>query len=88
MSLFSIFITLFFIKETYIPRTSSMTINEKQNFSLKEMLKSYTNVFKDKLFMFYIAGAILVYSLEQSLSNYIGIRLEKEMTNQSASFLE
>lgn len=86
MSLFSVVITLIFITETYIPRTSSMTINEKQNFSLKEMLKSYTNVFKDKLFMFYIAGAILVYSLEQSLSNYIGIRLEKEMTNQSASF--
>jgi len=85
MSLISVLITIFFISETYIPRTSSMTINDKQNFSLKELFTSYSNVFKDKLFMFYIAGAILVYSLEQSLTNYIGIRLEKEMTSQSAS---
>ena len=49
------------------------------------MFKNFSTVLKDKLFMLYILGAIFIFSLEQSLTNYIGIRLEKDIPHQSAS---
>lgn len=84
-SLLSVLITLFFITETYTPEPSSKTSNQTQKFALKAMFKNFSTVLKDKLFMFYILGAIFIFSLEQSLTNYIGIRLEKDIPHQSAS---
>ncbi|WP_155591156.1 MFS transporter [Lysinibacillus cavernae] len=86
ISLLSVWITIFFITETYIPKPSTKAPNHQQNFALKEMFNSFSIVLKDKLFMFYIMGGILIFSLEQSLTNYIGIRLEKDIPHQSASF--
>lgn len=86
ISLLSVFITIFFITETYLPEPSTKTsTTPKKEFSLVEMFQTYSTVLKDKLFMFYILGAILIFTLEQSLSNYIGIRLEKDIPQQSAS---
>ncbi|MFJ7980026.1 MFS transporter [Lysinibacillus xylanilyticus] len=85
ISLLSVFMTLFFITETYLPEPSPKTSTHKKKFSLVEIFQSYSTVIKDKLFMFYILGAILIFTLEQSLSNYIGIRLEKDIPQQSAS---
>ena len=86
ISLLSIFITIFLITETYTPAPSSMSFNSKKNFSSIEMFQSYLTVLKDKLFMLYILGAILIFSLEQSLTNYIGIRLVKDIPLHSTSF--
>ncbi|MFJ6208840.1 MFS transporter [Lysinibacillus sp. NPDC092081] len=85
ISLLSVFMTLFFITETYLPEPSPKTSTHKKKFSPVEMFQTYSTVLKDKLFMFYILGAILIFTLEQSLSNYIGIRLEKDIPQQSAS---
>ncbi|MFJ8460159.1 MFS transporter [Lysinibacillus xylanilyticus] len=85
ISLLSVLLTLFFITETYTPDPSSKTSNQTQKYALKAMFKNFSTVIKDKLFMFYILGAIFIFSLEQSLTNYIGIRLEKDIPHQSAS---
>ncbi|MGE7926640.1 MFS transporter [Lysinibacillus xylanilyticus] len=86
ISLLSVFMTIFFITETYLPEPSPKTSSTNKNeFPLVEMFQTYSTVLKDKLFMFYILGAILIFTLEQSLSNYIGIRLEKDIPQQSAS---
>ncbi|KOP70192.1 MFS transporter [Lysinibacillus sp. FJAT-14745] len=85
ISLLSVFVTIFFISETYLPEPSPKSSHHKKKFSSIEMFQTYSTVLKDKLFMFYILGAILIFTLEQSLSNYIGIRLEKDIPQQSAS---
>ncbi|MGE7946352.1 MFS transporter [Lysinibacillus sp. NPDC093688] len=86
ISLLSVFITVFFITETYSPEPSPKSSNHKKKSSSVEMFQTYSTVIKDKLFMLYILGAILIFTLEQSLSNYIGIRLEKDIPQHSASF--
>ncbi|MEQ6353242.1 MFS transporter [Lysinibacillus sp. M3] len=85
ISLLSVFMTVFFITETYSPEPSPKSSHHKKKSSSVEMLQTYSSVLKDKLFMFYILGAILIFTLEQSLSNYIGIRLEKDIPQHSAS---
>ncbi|WP_246288680.1 MFS transporter [Bacillus haikouensis] len=86
ISLLSVLMTIFFISETYTPeQTSSESSSEQPKSSPLEIVQSYTAVLKDKLFMFYIVGAVFIFTLEQSLTNYIGIRLEKEIPEQSAS---
>lgn len=85
ISLLSVFVTIFFISETYSPVPSPKSSLHKKKLSPFEMFQTYSTVLKDKLFMFYILGAIMIFTLEQSLSNYIGIRLEKDIPQQSAS---
>jgi MFS transporter, DHA1 family, multidrug resistance protein B len=77
----SVLITILFISETYTPEPS---VNQSKSSS-KEMVQSYSTVLKDKLFMFYIIGAVFIFTLEQSLTNYVGIRLERDIPEQSAS---
>ncbi|UUV26891.1 MULTISPECIES: MFS transporter [Lysinibacillus] len=86
ISLLSVLMTIFLITETYIPEEPAKPSNQKQNWALKEMFYSFSTVLKDKLFMFYIIGGVLILSLEQSLTNYIGIRLEKEIPHQLSTF--
>ncbi|MFJ7730784.1 MFS transporter [Lysinibacillus sp. NPDC097231] len=85
ISLLSVFMTVFFITETYSPEPAPKSSNHKKKFSSKEMFQIYSTVLKDKVFMYYIFGAILIFTLEQSLPNYIGIRLEKDIAQHSAS---
>jgi MFS transporter, DHA1 family, multidrug resistance protein B len=88
ISLLSVLITIFFITETYTPEQISPEPSTAQpKSSPLEMVQSYSAVIKDKLFMFYIVGAVFIFTLEQSLTNYIGIRLEKEIPEQSATLL-
>jgi MFS transporter, DHA1 family, multidrug resistance protein B len=88
ISLLSVLITIFFITETYTPEQISPEPSTAQpKSSPLEMVQSYSAVLKDKLFMFYIVGAVFIFTLEQSLTNYIGIRLEKEIPEQSATLL-
>ncbi|TMU86999.1 MFS transporter [Bacillus sp. BHET2] len=81
ISLLSVLVTYYFISETYTPEPS--TTQSKSSSSA--MVQSYTTVLKDKLFMFYIIGAVFIFTLEQSLTNYVGIRLERDIPEQSAS---
>ncbi|NMH68202.1 MFS transporter [Bacillus sp. RO3] len=83
ISLLSVLITITFISETYTP---SKETSDSQDKPSSGMVHSYSVVLKDKLFMFYIVGAVFILTLEQSLTNYVGIRLEKDIPEQSASF--
>ncbi|WP_406687968.1 MFS transporter [Rossellomorea vietnamensis] len=83
ITLLSILITIFFISETYTPEPAT---NETTSSSNK-MVQSYSTVLKDKLFMMYILGAVFILTLEQSLTNYVGIRLERDIPEQEATLL-
>ncbi len=81
ITLLSVLITFYFISETYTPEPS--TAYRKSSSS--EMVQRYSAVLKDKLFMLYIIGAVFIFTLEQSLTNYVGIRLERDIPEQTAS---
>ncbi|WP_341770946.1 MFS transporter [Alkalibacillus almallahensis] len=85
ISFISLSITVYLITETYKPTFHSTSSTTNKRTSLTIMIQKYSTVLKDKLFMFYILGAVLVLSLEQSLTNYMGIRFEKEIHPQSIS---
>ncbi|OCA86064.1 MFS transporter [Bacillus sp. FJAT-27225] len=66
----------FFIKETYFPADQhgkSLTSHGRT------MVSGYKQVLVDKLFILYVLAGILVLSMEFQLTNYISIRLAKEM---------
>ncbi|MGD7024905.1 MFS transporter [Rossellomorea vietnamensis] len=84
ISLLSVLVTVFFISETYTPSSSSEPAKKTAPAS---MFRDYAAVVKDKLFLFYIIGAVLILSLEESLTNYVGIRLERDIPEQSVSLL-
>ncbi|MFI8684514.1 MFS transporter [Rossellomorea sp. NPDC077527] len=79
----SVLITIFFISETYTPEPSTTQSTSSSN----KMVQSYSTVLKDKLFMMYIIGAVFILTLEQSLTNYVGIRLERDIPEQQSSLL-
>ena len=81
ITLLSVLITIFFISETYSPEPSTA----ESKSSSHAMVQSYSSVLKDKLFMFYIIGAVFIFTLEQSLTNYVGIRLERDIPEQQTS---
>ncbi|MFL8936103.1 MFS transporter [Rossellomorea oryzaecorticis] len=86
ISLLSVVITFFFISETYTPAPVQPSTGKSKS-SPFDFFKSYSAVLKDRLFMFYIIGAVFIFTLEQSLTNYIGIRLERDIPEQGASLL-
>ncbi|PFG03559.1 MFS transporter [Bacillus sp. es.034] len=81
ITLLSVLITIFFISETYTPEPAATETTSSSN----KMVQSYSTVLKDKLFMMYIIGAVFIFTLEQSLTNYVGIRLERDIPEQQAS---
>ncbi|CAN7550447.1 MFS transporter [Rossellomorea sp. LjRoot5] len=81
ITLLSVLITIFFITETYTPEHVTTETTSSSN----KMVQSYSTVLKDKLFMMYIIGAVFIFTLEQSLTNYVGIRLERDIPEQQAS---
>ncbi|KPL58529.1 MFS transporter [Rossellomorea vietnamensis] len=83
ITLLSVLITIFFITETYTPEPATTETASSSN----KMLQSYSTVLKDKLFMMYIIGAVFIFTLEQSLTNYVGIRLERDIPEQEATLL-
>lgn len=70
--------TIFLIQET---------LKEPQNrpandYGLGGIIRSYNTVFRDRTFILYVIGGMLVMALEQQLPNYIGIRLAQDIQNQ------
>ncbi|UTE73812.1 MFS transporter [Rossellomorea marisflavi] len=73
----SLLVTILFISESYSPQDSHEDVPP---VSIR-----YSSVLKDKLFMYFIVGGILILTLEQSLTNYIGIRFERDIPQQTGS---
>jgi DHA1 family multidrug resistance protein B-like MFS transporter len=67
----------YFIEETYLPKKA---VTKEKPRVLREMAANYSLVLKDRLFVKYMIAIILIMSLEVQLTNYVGIRLEKEMS--------
>jgi DHA1 family multidrug resistance protein B-like MFS transporter len=74
MSLFSLLITLFVLQETHRP--------EQKSEAKGNILTNYRNVLRDHTFLYYITASILILALERQLQNYIGVRLERELSPQ------
>ncbi|MDP5275975.1 MDR family MFS transporter [Chengkuizengella axinellae] len=72
-----VILILFFIEESYIP-----TKRDNASSHMVEMLTTYTLVFKDKLFVWFMVAGVLILSMEFQLANYIGIRLSEGMGTQ------
>jgi DHA1 family multidrug resistance protein B-like MFS transporter len=74
----SFFVTWFFIKETHVNREPFQPKQER-NKSRKGFFRHYSEVFKDKKFVAFSIATLLAISLEEQLTNYIGIRLQATM---------
>nr|WP_066052109.1 MFS transporter [Robertmurraya korlensis] len=66
----------FFIEETYFPVDQHRKSLASHG---RTMVSGYRQVLTDKLFILYVLAGILVLSMEFQLTNYISIRLAKEM---------
>ncbi|MFD1849890.1 MFS transporter [Oceanobacillus bengalensis] len=73
ISIASSIITYLFIGETFIKEEPSVSA------ASPSILANYLNVMKDKTYMIFLIGSLLVFSLEGHLTNYIAIHLEKTM---------
>ncbi|MRH42184.1 MFS transporter [Aquibacillus halophilus] len=82
-SLLSNILVIFFIEETL---RKIETVRQKQ--VLLNMFKSYKEVAGDKLFLYFILAGLLLQSIENQMENYIGIRLNQEMPQQSLLFID
>lgn len=77
VSLCILLLTAFRVKETYQPRP----VQGKRGMvfgGAARMLQTYQSVYKDKRFMAYSLGMLLLLSTEFHLTQYIGVRLERE----------
>ncbi len=69
----------FFIQESYQPiKGASITLSGQA----KKMFTTYQEVFRDRVFVLYVLAGLLVLSMEFQLTNYISIRLAKEINPQ------
>lgn len=74
-------IIVFFISETYHPAQTRS--NEQAPPIWKSMFNNYRVVLKDKLFLWFMLGSMLIASVEFHLSNFVGIRLSAEFPTQT-----
>jgi DHA1 family multidrug resistance protein B-like MFS transporter len=82
VAVISLFITTFFIHETYVPHPKEDSASEAASGGIFTIFSSYKLVLKDSTFMVFVVASLLLVSVEFHLGNYVGIRLEKEMVNQ------
>jgi Arabinose efflux permease len=82
VELFVLMLVAFFIQESYVRPSTGITSAQH----VFRLFSSYRVVFRDRLFLLFVAAGILVFSMEQQLTNYIGIRLSNEMPAQSLLF--
>lgn len=75
----SLMTTVFLIEETLVLTNDRI---EKSVHSIKAMVQNYVTVLRDSTFVMYFLAGILLMAVEFQLSNYIGIRLAKEVVDQ------
>ncbi|CAJ1315230.1 MDR family MFS transporter [Paenibacillus nuruki] len=83
-------ITIFLITETYVPQTHVQQKNHIQQIkqwniisSGKLIIRNYHQVWKDRLFILFVLGNMLLLSTEFHLTQYIGVRLQNEFVPQT-----
>ncbi|MEC0302769.1 MDR family MFS transporter [Terribacillus saccharophilus] len=80
----TLFVVYFFIMETHFPKK----VEVKPLQHVTQIFGTYRSVMQDRLFVWFIAGGILVLSMEFQLTSYIGIRLSEEIPTQQFLFWE
>lgn len=83
-SIVSTLITLFFITETYFPKEGAAKNgdgNKKLN-EVKGLLQNYKEVVRDRIFILFVLSSTLLFSLEAHLTNFISIRLERDISER------
>lgn len=79
-------ITIFLITETYIPQAHVQQTKRWNIISSgKLIIHNYHQVWKDRLFIIFVLGNMLLLSTEFHLTQYIGVRLQKEFVPQTMS---
>ncbi|MFD1990580.1 MDR family MFS transporter [Paenibacillus nicotianae] len=77
-------ITIFLITETYVPQADTQQTKRWNILSSgKLIIRNYHQVWKDRLFIIFVLGNMLLLSTEFHLTQYIGVRLQKEFVPQT-----
>ncbi|MFC4618448.1 MFS transporter [Camelliibacillus cellulosilyticus] len=84
VTLFSFFVTLFFIKDTFRPEKK--VAPDQMAVERRGFLKNYAFIIKDRIFMFYILATLAMLIVMSQLTNYIGVRLAREVPSQPFFF--
>ncbi|HET7627574.1 MAG TPA: MFS transporter [Bacillales bacterium] len=74
----SMLITIFWISETYVPRQ----VSEEKSAAGPSIFSTYLAVLKDSIFIKFVVSGILLLSLEQQLTNYLGVRYAQHIPTQ------
>ncbi len=82
VSLFSVLLIVFYISESYVPSKEKM----QERFSFSHIFQSYKNVWSDRLFILFVLAGSLEWSMEQQLTNYIGIHMSQTIHDESFLF--
>lgn len=77
-----VILVAFFIQESHSRQVGTIGISEH----LAQLFSNYQTVFRDKLFVMFVIAGVLVFSMELQLTNYIGIRLSRDMPTQTVLF--
>ncbi|SES97565.1 MFS transporter, DHA1 family, multidrug resistance protein B [Salinibacillus kushneri] len=81
--LLSNILVIFFIEETM-----ESQVHTKQKQVLRNIAKSYKEVAFDKVFLYFVLAGLFIQSIENQMENYIGVRLNEEMPEQSLLFID
>jgi DHA1 family multidrug resistance protein B-like MFS transporter len=84
LTMLSFTVTAIFIAETLqktnaVPEAGQRFGQRSGQEKKLSFFDNYKQVFRDKTFMVYIAASVLLLSVEQNLTNYIGVRLGEQM---------
>ncbi|MBA9086874.1 DHA1 family multidrug resistance protein B-like MFS transporter [Fontibacillus solani] len=84
VGLFSVMVTMIFIKDTYKGTAEITAAGEGEKTStVIRLLRNYREVLKDRPFVWFVIAVLLTVSVEFHLGSYISIRLSEEMPLQS-----
>lgn len=85
--LLTLLLTAFLIRDTYQPNAERGRAGMGTGI-VRGIWQNYFLVMKDKLFMLYSLGGLLVFSLEFQTMNYVGVRLEREFVAHKITFTD
>jgi MFS transporter, DHA1 family, multidrug resistance protein B len=83
----SLLSTIFIIVDTYDPKKAMKKESAHKKAKKTGFVHNYLYVFKDVVFMSFVTAGTLLMTLEFQMSNYIGIRLSKEVKPQDLGLL-
>jgi len=75
-TIISLLITIFYIKETYHP---TINLIDSKVSSHLQMWREYIKILKIRFFAVFLIASLFIVSVEEQLTNYIGVRLATEL---------